>query len=70
MGFIIKGDNIHVEARYESFYIAKNKLQHELLDIIEVDYKDIEELKQLMDDVKDNRRYKEWIKAQKTTTKK
>jgi len=69
MGFIIEGNNIHVEARDESFYIAKSKLKHELLDIVEIDYVDLEELKQLIDDVQENRRYKEWRDAHKKTQK-
>ena len=60
MGFIIEGKKIHVEARKESFYISKNKLKHELLDIIELGYDEMEEAEKLIKEVKKTIRYLEW----------
>lgn len=65
MGFIIEGKKLHVEVRNESFYIAINKLKHELLDIIEISYNNFEEVKELINAVEDSARYKSWKETNK-----
>jgi len=66
MGFIIDRKKVSIEIRKESFYIQDLESNLEGLEIIELDYEAIPELESLLNELKENERYKLWLSLSKT----
>ena len=54
MGFIMEKDNVHIELRTSSFYVG------DATGCVELDFKALNELIELLEEAKEHRRYIGW----------